>query len=214
MAAGGAVAHVLKIAGDEIDGYANRLFRHWGIGDKERNDGVLFLVAVNDRKLRIEVGYGLEGTLTDALAAYIIRKTVVPHFKSGNFATGIKSGTEQILDVLNSDAAALDEWQSRAKDKKSSWSLRDWPIAVFFFIWFLFMFGFPLLFYLVKKFGKKIGPDRYRWLGIELDTKKRKRQRDSGWSSSSGGGGGWSSGGGGFSGGGGSSGGGGASGGW
>ncbi|MFD0917264.1 TPM domain-containing protein [Pseudahrensia aquimaris] len=217
------VATIRSLNGDDIDGYANKLFRAWGLGDKERNDGVLFLVAQNDRKMRIEVGYGLEGVLTDALSAYIIRTAIVPPFRQGKFSVGIEQGTTQILDVLTSDAAALEEWQTRSKPRVTRKNNQQyWPTAVIFGLWFLFFAVPPLGTALAKRFGKKLGPNRYEWLGMEFNTAKRRRRSgttSSGgtWIGGSGGGGGWSSGrsgGGGFSGGGGSSGGGGASGGW
>src|SRR5919206_2706531 len=77
------VATVPSLGGYEIEDYANRLYRHWQLGTKEKNNGVLLLVAPRERKVRIEVGYGLEGTLTDALSKVIIATAMAPRFKEG-----------------------------------------------------------------------------------------------------------------------------------
>lgn len=87
------------LEGYAIDDYGYQLGRHWGIGDKEKNNGSLLIVAPNERKVRIEVGYGLEGTLTDALASNIIQQIILPKFKRGDFAGGIDSGATAIIEV-------------------------------------------------------------------------------------------------------------------
>ncbi len=104
------VATVNSLGGDEIEPYANALFRAWGLGEKTKNNGVLLLVAPNERKVRIEVGYGLEGTLTDALAKIIVTNAIVPRFKSGDFGSGIERGVDDIITVLTTDSS---EWQRR-----------------------------------------------------------------------------------------------------
>ncbi len=98
------VATVPSLGGRDIESYANDLFRAWGLGQKDKNNGVLFLVAPNEREMRIEVGYGLEGTLTDALASRIIRDIATPRFKAGDLAGGIEAGTKAILKVLGGEA--------------------------------------------------------------------------------------------------------------
>ena len=82
------VATVNSLEGQEIEPYANELFRKWALGEKKKNNGVLMLVAPNERRVRIEVGYGLEGTLTDALSKVIISNAMTPRFKAGNFSEG------------------------------------------------------------------------------------------------------------------------------
>ena len=104
------VATVSSLEGQEIEPYANELFRFWKLGEKNKNNGVLLLVAPNERRVRIEVGYGLEGTLTDALSAVIIANAITPRFKAGDFAGGITRGVDDIITVLTTDAA---EWQKR-----------------------------------------------------------------------------------------------------
>jgi len=104
------VASVTSLGGEEIEPYANRLFRAWKLGEKTRNNGVLLLVAPNERRVRIEVGYGLEGTLTDALSQVIVANAITPRFKAGDFADGIRRGVDDIITVLTTDAS---EWQKR-----------------------------------------------------------------------------------------------------
>jgi uncharacterized protein len=93
------VVTLKTLDGYAIDDYGYQLGRHWGIGDKEKNNGTLLIVAPNERKVRIEVGYGLEGTLTDALASNIIQQIILPKFKQGDFAGGINSGATAIIEV-------------------------------------------------------------------------------------------------------------------
>jgi uncharacterized protein len=203
------VATVPSLQGVGIEDFANGLFRFWKLGEKARNNGVLLLVAPNERKVRIEVGYGLEGALTDALSKVIITTAVAPKFKTGDFAGGIDAGVDAILTILSGDA---EEWQRRAtvRDDESSFSEDIAAIIAMVFI-FLFIVAF------LRGLNQQGGARRHRlrdgrWVTLPPST---------GWSTGSGsgwsgGGGGWSSGsgGGGFSGGGGSSGGGGASGDW
>lgn len=89
-----------SLQGETIEEYGFQLGRHWGVGQKGKNNGALLIVAVNERKVRIEVGYGLEGTLTDALTKVIIDSAIVPRFKSGDFAGGIVAGTTDLITAL------------------------------------------------------------------------------------------------------------------
>ena len=207
------VLTIPSLRGERLEDFSLKTARQWALGQKDLNNGVLFLVAKNDRKMRIEVGYGLEGTLTDAISSFIIRQTVRPLFKQGLFNGGIEAGVGQIIEVLESDAAALETWKQRAE--KSSDRDPTWPFFLFLALWLMIFFGSALSSVLVRMFGKEIKPGHYRWLGIDAgpNAPKPKRSRNSS-GGYSGGGGGWSSGGGGFSGGGGSFGGGGSSGGW
>jgi uncharacterized protein len=104
------VATVPSLEGEEIEPYANQLFRIWQLGQKDKNNGVLLLVAPNQRRIRIEVGYGLEGTLTDALSKVIIANAITPRFRAGNFGDGITRGVDDIITVLTTDES---EWQKR-----------------------------------------------------------------------------------------------------
>lgn len=104
------VATVMSLQGSDIETYANQLFRSWKLGEAKKNNGVLLLVAPNEHKVRIEVGYGLEGTLTDALSAVIISSAIIPRFKANDFSGGIQRGVDGIIGVLNGDSA---EWQPK-----------------------------------------------------------------------------------------------------
>jgi uncharacterized protein len=99
------VATVKSLGGVPIEDYGYQLGRHWGIGQKGANTGIILLVAPNDRKVRIEVGYGLEGELTDAAAATIVNRIILPAFRSGDFESGVLAGADAILRVLGGDAS-------------------------------------------------------------------------------------------------------------
>ena len=185
------VATVNSLDGDEIEPYANQLFRTWKLGEKTKNNGVLLLVAPNERRVRIEVGYGLEGTLTDALSKVIITNAVTPRFKAGDFGGGISRGVDDIITVLTTDSS---EWQKRPSlrlDSPSSEQIPPW----------IFVAG------LIVVVALAIISPGFRWflLGMLMNSGGRSGGSSSGGGRSSGGG---------FSGGGGSSGGGGASGRW
>ena len=215
------VVTVPSLDGEEIEPYSNRLYRAWALGQKQENNGVLLVVAPNDRKVRIEVGYGLEGTLTDLLSKLIIENAIIPGFRSGDFSGGISRGVDGILTVLSGDAAELEARARRNIQEESSDV--DWFMLIFVTIFVFMFFSGLILPAIVTSFGRKIAPGRYEWLGMIFDigSSRNGGGGGGGWSGGgggwSGGGGGWSSGGGGgggFSGGGGSSGGGGASGSW
>ena len=185
------VATVTSLEGQEVEPYANELFRSWKLGEKAKNNGVLLLVAPTERRVRIEVGYGLEGTLTDALSKVIITNAITPRFKSGDFSGGISRGIDDIITVLTTDAS---EWQKRPSLRLDNQQTTD-PAT-----WLLIAALIALVTLLIVSPG-------FRWLFLNLVLNILV---SSGGSRS---GGGYSSGGG-FSGGGGSSGGGGASGSW
>lgn len=94
------VVTLSSLQGESIETFGVGLARHWGIGQKDKNNGVLLIVAVADRKVRIEVGYGLEGTLTDAQSSLIINQHIVPLFKRGKFSEGIVEGADKVIQVL------------------------------------------------------------------------------------------------------------------
>lgn len=100
------VVTVTSLDGLTIEEYAVRLFANWGIGDADKDNGVLLLVAPAERKVRIEVGYGLEGSLPDGLAGEIIRTAILPEFKQGNLRRGIGRGLDRISRVVRGEAVA------------------------------------------------------------------------------------------------------------
>ncbi|MET3646447.1 TPM domain-containing protein [Phyllobacterium ifriqiyense] len=210
------VVTVPDLDGQDIESYSNRLYRHWALGQKQENNGVLLVVAPNDRKVRIEVGYGLEGTLTDLLSKLIIENSIIPGFRSGDYSGGIARGVNDIVQVLSGDSAEL-EARAKRNIKEPNTDI-DWFMVIFITVWVIIFFGGFGMAVLAPVFGQKIGPGQYRWLGMNIDTRPSRRNGGGGSGGWSSGGGGWSSGGGGggggFSGGGGSSGGGGASGSW
>jgi uncharacterized protein len=99
------VVTVDDLQGYTIEDYGYQLGRHWGIGQEGKDNGVLLIVAPEERKVRIEVGYGLEGTLTDALSKIIIEREIIPRFKRGDMAGGIVAGTDAILQALGGEYA-------------------------------------------------------------------------------------------------------------
>ena len=84
-----AVLLIPTLDGEDVSDYANRIFRAWGIGDKEKNNGVLFLIALKDKQMRIEVGYGLEGAINDGKAGEILDQYAIPYFQKGKFGPGV-----------------------------------------------------------------------------------------------------------------------------
>ena len=84
---------------DSLEEYSLKVARQWGVGDKKKSNGVLLLIAKNDRKMRIEIGNSMEGSLTDARASQIIRNTIAPKFRSGDYAGGVEAGVKRIIDV-------------------------------------------------------------------------------------------------------------------
>ncbi|MGI9381987.1 MAG: TPM domain-containing protein [Methyloligellaceae bacterium] len=185
------VVTLRSLQGRPIEDFGYRLGRHWGIGQKGKDNGVLLIVVPAARKVRIEVGRGLEPVLTDAVSRLIIENAILPRFKAGDLPGGIKAGVRDIADVLTGDVEAV-KLRSRARQD-------DDQVIVFiiFFIFWLFIAGIVI------------------WNIVDA-VRNGTAGKGGGWSTGSSGGssgGGWS-GGGGFSGGGGGFGGGGASGGW
>lgn len=210
------VATVNDLEGQDVADYGYRLGRAWGIGGKEENDGVVFLIAPNERRMNISVGYGLEPILTDALSGRIIRDQVTPRFKDGDYPGGIQAGVNAIAQQIAlppEEAVARAAAAAKAERDRAD----DGSFGGFIFIGFIILFFFVLP--MLSAFGRRGRRHRKHrpWGAAPIIV-----WGDHDWGgggghrSSWGGGGGWSGGGGfgGFSGGGGSFGGGGASGGW
>ncbi len=193
------VATVKSLQGSDIETYANELFRAWKLGETKKNNGVLLLVAPNEHKVRIEVGYGLEGTLTDALSSVIISSAIVPRFKANDFSGGIERGVDGIVSVLSGDTA---DWQPKKVTVR-----RDDQVGNEIF---LFLFVMIVIIIIISNRNNR-GPGSY----VNRGGRTIFIPYGGGWGGGFGGGD-WGGGGfgGGFSGGGGSSGGGGASGSW
>ncbi|HPA57546.1 MAG TPA: TPM domain-containing protein [bacterium] len=181
-----AVLTVPTLDGDSIEDFSMRVAEQWKIGQKGLDNGALLIIAKDDRKLRIEVGYGLEGKLTDATSGRIIRQVIVPYFKRNDFEGGVEAGVDAMI------AAAKGEFTP--PDNQLPISEKLWPLIFIIFMIFLMI--------LLRGTINKDGHGGFRSSGY----------RGGGYRGGGGGFGG--GGGGGFSGGGGSFGGGGSSGGW
>ena len=164
------VATVTSLEGQEIEPYANELFRAWKLGEKTKNNGVLLLVAPNERRVRIEVGYGLEGTLTDALSKVIITNAITPRFKTGDFGGGIARGVDDIITVLTTDAS---EWQQRPSLRLDSPSTPQIPT-------WLFIAG------LIAVVALAIVSPGFRWFLLGMLMNSGGRSSGGGWSSGGG----------------------------
>ena len=101
------VATFPSLEGNSLEDFSIRLADAWKAGDKKRDNGVIFLIFRNDRKIRIEVGYGLEGVLTDALSGQIIREVVAPYFRAGDYSGGILAGTDAIMKATQGEYKGL-----------------------------------------------------------------------------------------------------------
>ncbi len=190
-----------SLQGFSIEDFGYKLGRHWGIGQAEKDNGVLLIVAPNERKVRIEVGTRLEPILTDAMSRIIIENAILPGFRRGDFPAGIAAGVRDIKDVLLGDAEAV---KQRARSRGERTEI-DWVAVIIIALWI------SIFLYAMWKQSQQAQQSQ-----TPLDRRRGRRRRDGGiiilpsgsghWSGG-GGGGGWSGGGGGFSGGG-------ASGGW
>ncbi|WP_332060936.1 TPM domain-containing protein [Bartonella sp. CB74] len=155
------------LSGNDIETYSNSLFRTWQLGQKQINNGVLLLIAPNEREVRIEVGYGLEGELTDAISAVIINNFILPNFRKGNYREGIVEAVNAIINVItesDSDFTSRIKMQAKIVEVQRKQAEKKEMIAnaVIFLIFFI-MIGLPIL---AMVFGKKVGPQKYLWMGI------------------------------------------------
>jgi uncharacterized protein len=214
------VATVSSLEGRPIEDYGYRLGREWGIGNEQKDDGVILLIAPNERKVRIETGYGARVFLTDAVSSIIIRNDILPRFKAGDIPGGIAAGSDRIVETMGlPEAEAVKRAQEIGAQEAKRLDRDVNPIPVIFIV--------IVFFVIIGSIARAAGGRRYRGKGRRrggldsgdvavilwgLDALTRGSRGGGGW-----GGGSWGGGGGGFggfSGGGGSFGGGGASGGW
>ena len=217
------VATVKSLEGRPIEDYGYRLGRAWKIGDEKRDDGVILLVAPNEKKVRIETGYGARVFLTDAISSVIIRNAILPRFRSNDYAGGIQAGADEIIKQMSLTPA---EAQRRSSQVQQQETRRDQSGAGFVPVLFIMIIFFAI----IRSLARRAGGRRYRSRerrrgrgGIDplvvlwgLDALSRASRGRGSWGGG-GGFGGFGGGGGGFggfSGGGGSFGGGGASGSW
>ena len=121
-----AVATIESLNGTSVEEYANRLFKEWGVGQAKQDNGVLVLVAPNDREMRIEVGYGLEGVLPDGLAGQVIRDDFTPRFRDGDYSGGIQNGVLRLVDIVEKHQVLTPEEVAKlnsGKGLKPSWGM-------------------------------------------------------------------------------------------
>lgn len=222
-----AVLMVPTVQPETIEQYAVRAFEQWKLGRKGVDDGVLLVIAKDDRKLRIEVGYGLEGALTDAAAKRIISDVIVPQFQRGDFSAGVVAGVSRIMSVVDGEALPLPAAEPRGSLGNLPFN-PEWLIAVFV-LFSVINHGLRAVlgrlgaagamavvagFIIWLVISSVIGASVAGVVAFVVSLLGGGRGTFGGGYGGSGGGGSWSSGGGGFGGGGGRSGGGGASGGW
>ena len=180
-----------SLQGYPIEDFGYQLGRHWGIGQKDKNNGILLIVAPKERKVRIEVGYGLEPVMTDALSKLIIENAILPQFRKGDYPAGIRAGVRDIKDVLLGDAEAVKQRAlapRHATDPLQIILFIFWLCIVLYVMWAVYRSALQSQKSGIRR-GAYIPGSSGGWSG-------------GGWSGGGGGGGGWSGGGGGFGGGG------------
>jgi uncharacterized protein len=150
-----AVVTVPSLDGAPVEDYAVRLFKEWGIGQAKSDNGVLVLVAPNEREMRIEVGYGLEGVLPDGLSGEIVREQFIPRFRDNDYNGGIRDGVARVIEVVEKQQVLSAE--ELARFNQSGDDMPEWLIIPFFGVFVTIGFvmvgvglrsktGFPLLF--------------------------------------------------------------------
>ena len=150
------VVTVKSLQGDTIEDYGYRLGRQWGIGQKGSNTGALLIVAPNDRQVRIEVGYGLEGQLTDATSSAIINQTILPAFRRGDIEGGTLAGTVAILRAVGDTAAAVPTAEAQYSGSDEVNAGPDWGTLVYYLILIAF-FGWRFLWPLLILGSPRVG---------------------------------------------------------
>lgn len=190
-----------SLDGESLEDLSIRLAEKNKIGKKDKNNGVLLLIVKNDRKLRIEVGYGLEGALTDAASSSIIRNEIAPYFKKGSYYEGINAGVDAIISVTRGEYTA-----DKSNKKDGGGICMGVPFFVILIFIIIFFFIFTSIIRSIFGRGKSMYGSKKGWSAIPWIISSGSGSRSSSWGSSGGFGG--------FSGGGGSFGGGGASGSW
>lgn len=146
------VVTVPSLDDDVIENYAVELFQDWGIGKNGKDNGVLLLVAQSEHKVRIEVGYGLEGDLTDLVSNTIIRNDIIPRFKEEDFSKGIENGVESIMQVVQGI------YVSEATNEKPKLTTSQTILDIIFFIIFFVL-------WIAGAVGRKLGSSKAIWPG-------------------------------------------------
>jgi uncharacterized protein len=125
-----AVLTISSLGGENIEDYSVRVFESWKLGQKGKDNGVLIVVVPGDRRMRIEVGYGLEGTLTDAMAGRIIQTVMTPEFKIGNFEGGIVDGAGAVMKLLEGGELPLSEVKSGSMNKSKFFEMEGPELSI------------------------------------------------------------------------------------
>lgn len=133
-----ALLTIPSLDGRSLEGFSLAVARAWGIGGKDSNDGALLLVARDDRKMRIEVGRGLEGNLTDSISGRIIRDVIAPEFKEGRYYQGIRAGIEAIHAAIGGDYGPI---QRSERGRATSGGFAGCMAIAFNLLFFFFIFG-------------------------------------------------------------------------
>lgn len=108
------VLTISSLKGDSLEDFSIRVAEKWKIGQEKRDNGAILLISKNDRKIRIEVGYGLEGSITDLISGRIIRDIIAPHFRTGNFDAGVSDGVQAMIQAVRG------EFKAEAKPVKTT----------------------------------------------------------------------------------------------
>ncbi len=135
-----ALLTISSLQGENLEDYSMRVVQAWQLGQKEFDNGVLLLVAFNEKKIRIEVGYGLESIITDAKSGFIIRNYIVPGFKKGDFAGGITNGLLAISGLVTQEFEITDEQLTKYDKQQKAGKRKQIPFGLIVFL-FMFVFG-------------------------------------------------------------------------
>ncbi len=144
-----AILAISSLGGEILEDFSIRVAEKWALGTKESDNGVLILLAVNDRKVRIEVGYGLEGILTDVYCNRVIRDIMIPEFKKGNMELGIEMGTNELIRVLEIGQPITEPslWQKFRTFKGSGQQSFFHSLVGIFVILIIFLFAIIISFH-------------------------------------------------------------------
>ncbi len=155
-----ALVTLKSLRGMEIEEYTNHLFNHWGLGDKKQNNGILIAIAPNEKQVRIEVGYGLEHVLTDAITSQIMRQDIIPYAQQGDYGLAAFNGAQAVIDVLTNGEQVLSTKEKIDTNKIISFLLSEDGIIILIIliplIWNLLV-GLLKLLGITSLFGCNLG---------------------------------------------------------
>jgi uncharacterized protein len=131
-----------SLQGEALEDYSMRVAESWGLGQQDLDNGILLLIAQREKKLRIEVGYGLEHIITDLKAGYIIRNVITPHFSRGNYSGGIRDGMSALSGLIDDQFVISDEELARYRQEHGSQTAQlPLGLILFIFIFAMSIFG-------------------------------------------------------------------------